>query len=78
LERSRSKLVFLKIPGLQESVAVMKMTALDLKVWTYVNVCLVAVDHSSVRSSLRWLDARWKPGTAPSGMGIDNENDQVS
>jgi hypothetical protein len=49
LGRSRSKLVFLKFPSLQELIAFMQMTALDLKPGTHVNVCLVAL-VSFVRS----------------------------
>jgi hypothetical protein len=45
----------------------MQMTALDLKAWN-TRQCL----PGRLRSFEGGL------GTAPSGMGIDNENDQVS
>jgi hypothetical protein len=57
----------------------MQMTALDLKAWN-TRQCLPGRPRFTrlfgVRSDRRVSEVG--PGTAPSGMGIDNENDQVS
>jgi hypothetical protein len=57
----------------------MQMTALDLKAWN-TRQCLPGrprfIRPVGVRSDRRVREGG--SGTAPSGMGIDNENDQVS